>query len=402
MTGSSQTLETFDIHAPGAREGAECLWAHMRDAPGLYHSDKYGGFYVAARYEDVLKVLTNPRVFSSARGITLPPPVSVRSYHVPAEVDPPTHGLYRALLMPFVTPEQARRREPAIREIVRELIEAIPGGETVDFVRVLARPLPIRVTLSFMDLPASDAPDLEDLVEALHRDVATGVSSGAIDRLEDYARHILSRRRETATDPAEDLVSAIVLGTVEERPLTEGEQVSMVRLFLIGGFDTTSATLAETARWLTERPDEIARLRAEPSAIPALVEEMVRFTSPATYLRREVTEPVELGGTMLKPGDSVLVAFGAANRDPSKFADPGHVDPDRKANPHVGFGAGNHRCIGSFIGKAELKVAFEELLIAFDDMRIDPGQPITYQSGLGQGIMTLPLVFTRRLAEATT
>ncbi|NLR72980.1 cytochrome P450 [Novosphingobium sp. ERN07] len=395
MTDEVQTLDTFDIHAVNARAGAECLWAQMRDMTGLYHSDRYGGYYVAARYDDVLKVLTNPKVFSSARGITLPPPTAIRSMHVPAEVDPPMHGQYRALLMPFVTPEQARRREPAIRAIARELVAAIPDGEPVDFVRALARPLPIRVTLAFMDLPDADAPDLEDLVEALHRDVATGVSSGAINRLEDYARLALNRRRATAIRADEDLLSSIVLGEVAGRPLTEEEQVSMVRLLLIGGFDTTSATLAETARWLATNPDEAASLRADPTQIPAVVEELVRFTSPATYLRREVTEPVELGGTMLKPGDSVLVAFGAANRDVTRFACPDAIDPHRKPNPHLGFGAGNHRCIGSFIGKAELKVAFEEMLAAFSDFRIDESRPIRHLSGLGQGIIALPMVFTR-------
>jgi cytochrome P450 len=395
MTNTGQTLETFDIHAADAREGAEFLWAQMRDMPGLYHNDRYGGFYVASRYDDVLKVLMNPKVFSSAHGITLPPPTAVRSMHVPAEVDPPLHGQFRALLMPFVTPEQARAREPAIRAIAREQIAAIPDGEPVDFVRVLGRPLPIRVTLAFMDLPDADAPDLEDLVEQLHHDVATGVSSGAINRLEDYARLALDRRRAAATDPNEDLLSSILLGKVDGRPLTEGEQLSIVRLLLIGGFDTTSATLAQTAHWLATNSAEAARLRADPSLIPGVVEEMVRFTSPATYLRREVTEPVELGGTQLQPGDSVLVAFGAANRDAAKFACPNAIDVDRKPNPHLGFGAGNHRCIGSFIGKAELKVAFEEMLAAFDEFRIDESRPIRWLSGLGQGISELPMIFTR-------
>ncbi|HZV08905.1 MAG TPA: hypothetical protein VFF94_04075, partial [Novosphingobium sp.] len=131
QSGSGQSLESFDIHAPDARVGAECLWAQMRAQPGLYHSDRYGGFHVAARFEDVMAVLMKPALFSSARGITLPPPTAVRSLHIPAEVDPPLHGEYRALLMPFVTPEQARLREPAIRALVRQLLARFPDGQPV-------------------------------------------------------------------------------------------------------------------------------------------------------------------------------------------------------------------------------------------------------------------------------
>lgn len=395
MEETARTLDDFDIHKPGSRQGAECLWRQMREMPGLYHDDRYGGFYVASRYEDVRTVLMTPHVFASGKGITLPPPDAVRSFHIPAETDPPAHGEYRSLMMRFTTAEDARRREPLVRAMVVDLLERIPSGEPVDFVRVFARPLPILVALDLLGLPASDAPDLEQLVGDLHREVATGVATGAADRLKAYAEEVLARRRTEALNGDEDLVAAILHGTVFGRPLTPEEQMSMVRQILVGGFDTTSAALAAMMHWLATCPDQVDRLRAEPKLIDTASEEIVRFSSPSTYLRREVMEDVELGGTRLRKGDSVLIAFGSANRDPLKFECPDAVVPDRKPNPHVGFGAGRHRCIGSFIAKTELRLAFEEILARFESFSLDEAQEIQYTTGLGQGIISLPMVFVR-------
>lgn len=390
-----QTLDNFDIHAPHAREAAECMWAKMRDAEGLVRSERYGGFHVAARFEDALMVLTKPALFASGKGITLPPPDGLRSYHIPAEVDPPAHREYRALMQPLLSAEHARAMEPAIRDIARDLIARVPLGESLDFVAAFARPLPILVALDLMGLPRCDAHDLEAMVDDLHREVATGARTGACDRLKAYAERIVADRSATATVSKADIVSSIVLGSAFGRRLTPDEQMSMVRQILVGGFDTTSIALATMAWWLAGDRQEAERLRADPAAIDLASEEIVRFASPSTYLRREVTADTVLGGTQLHRGDSVLVAFGAANRDPAKFACPDRIDATRKPNAHIGFGAGQHRCVGSFIAKAQMRVAVEELLAAFASFAIDESRPIEYTTGLGQGIVALPMIFTR-------
>ena len=394
MNVKSDGLESFDIHRAGARLDAECQWQKMREMPGLYHNDRYGGFYVASRYEDVLKVLMNPAVFASGKGITLPPPGAIRSFHIPAEIDAPAHGEYRALMMKFTTAQTAREREPFVRAMVAGLLEKIPSGEPVDFVRAFARPLPILVALDLMGLPSSDAPFLEQIVGDLHREVASGVPTGAAARLKEFSEGVLERRRSENLQGDEDLVASILYGSAFGRPLTPEEQMSMVRQVLVGGFDSTSSALSAMMHWLASSPQEAGRLRANPALIDTASEEIVRFSSPSTYLRREVMEDVELGGTQLKKGDSVLVAFGSANRDPAKFACPDAVVADRKPNQHVGFGAGRHRCIGSFIAKTELRIAFEEILTRFASFRLDETREIQYTTGLGQGIISLPMVFT--------
>jgi cytochrome P450 len=383
----------LDPHADDSRIGAEAVWAALRDRPGLAFNPDYGGFYYVTRYADVLRVLTSPDLFRSGAGITLPP-AKVRSAHIPAEADPPQHGAYRALLLPWMTPGRTRAMEPAVRGWVTKLLDAIEPRRSVEFFRAFVRPLPVHVSLDFLGLPQEDADHVEALVDQLHEEVATGVRTGGGERLTEYTRRAIARRQGEVTDRDADVTSAVLLGSVFDRALTLEEQVSMIRLFLVGGFDTASMSLAAAVWWLAQHPEDADRLRENPALIDTMNEDAVRFASPATYLRREVTRDVELGGTQLQAGDQVLVCFGAANRDRAKFPDPDRILLDRKPNQHLGFGAGNHRCVGSFIAKLQMRVAIEEMLKRYRRWDLDPAQPVRYSKGLNQGIITLPLVLS--------
>lgn len=384
------SVPDLDIHRPADRDDVTHAWSRMRATPGLCRFENYGGYYVAARYEDAMEVLMKPEIYGSGKGITLPPPESIRSYHIPAEVDPPAHGQYRALVQPLLTPARVRAMEPRIRAIAQELIVRIPDDSPIDFVKAFARPLPILVALDLMNIARERAHELEQMVEDLHHEVATGEATGASERLKAFSYEVLDRRRRDGGGH-DDIVAAILDGQVFGRPLDRDEQMSMVRLVLVGGFDTTSMALAMMAKWLAGNSADRCRLVNAPKLVDSFCEEIVRVSAPSTYLRREVMQPAELAGTALRPGDSVLVAFGAANHDHRKFADPAAIVPERKPNPHLGFGAGRHRCVGSFVAKAQMRIACEELLATFPHIALEVGAQITYSTGLGQGIMTLPL-----------
>lgn len=391
---AKQAFAAFDVHKKGVREGIEPEWARMRDLPELPHSDALGGFYIISRYNDLRQALLDCALFSSAQGITVPDQ-GVRSRHIPAEVDPPLQKEYRNLMARYFTPERVAAMAPRIRDLTRMLLDRIIHDAPVDFVDAFARPLPVHVSLSLLGLPPSDAALLDSLVIELHKEVATGVRTGAADKLTAYVRDTLVMRGPTATSEDDTLVSAILLGSVEGRPLTLDEQISMVRLILIGGFDSTAIALATAAWWLAQRPEDLERLRSEPELIDVFSEEVVRFASPATYLRRTVTRDVEFGGAPLRAGDRVVCSFGAANRDPAQFASPETIVLDRKPNNHLGFGFGAHRCIGSWVAKAEMRIAIEEISARYARIEPDPAGAVEMSAGLNQGIIKLPVVFRR-------
>jgi len=384
-------LSSYDIHARDIRRDAECVWARLRAEPTLVHGEKYGGFYFAAKFRDMKEALLKHGIFSSGSGITLPEARN-RSRHIPAETDPPLHRGYRAVMQRSLTAEKVRTLEPAVRGIVLELLEGFRGRRHVEFFSAFARPLPVFVMLEFLKLPRADGPMIDNLVVELHTEVATGVVTGGARKLTEYAEGVVARRESSAAPPGDDFVSTVLGGEIDGRPLTRDEKVNMVRQVLIGAFDTVSLTIACGVWWLAQHPEDARRLRDEPSLLGVAAEEMVRFASASTYLRRTVTEDVQLGGTSLKAGDKVLLCFGAANRDPEAFAEPDQLIIDRKPNPHVGFGLGVHRCVGSHLAKLQLQVALLEFLGRYEEFSLDPAAGLEFSSGLGQGIVALPLI----------
>ena len=203
---------------------------------------------------------------------------------------------------------------------------------------------------------------IDALVVELHTEVATGKTTGEAQRLTDYAGSVIERRERCAGAQQDDFVASLLAGEVDGRPLTRDEKVNMVRQVLIGAFDTTSLTIAAGVWWLAQHPEDARRLHDDPSLMNPATEEMVRFASASTYLRRTVTQDTHLGGTPLQQGDKVLLCFGAANRDPSVFEDPDRMRLDRSPINHLGFGLGLHRCVGSHLAKLQLQVALTELL----------------------------------------
>lgn len=385
----------FNLHEKGIRRGVECLWAKMREQPTLPRSEELGGFRLISRHADLKKALLDPALFSSAQGITVPDQ-GVRSRHIPAETDPPLHKEYRNLMARHFGFDRVRRMEARVRELAVMLLDRIAGQSRVDFVDVFARPLPVHVSLTLLGLPAGDAELLDALVRELHQEVATGIRTGAAVKLTSYVHDSLVARRDMAATADDSLVSAILGGSVEGRPLTLDEQVSMVRLVLIGGFDSTAIALATAVWWLAQHAEDADRLRATPALIDTFSEEIVRFASPATYLRRTVTRDVDFGGTALHQGDHVVLGFGAANRDPTEFTCPETVVIDRNPNRHLGFGFGAHRCIGSLVAKLEMRIAVEEITARYARIELDPTGDIDFSSGLNQGIIALPIILHPR------
>lgn len=391
----------FDIHSPDEAERVYDTYAAMREKCPVAHSSKYGGHFVATRYDDIHDIVRNPQVFSS-RIINVPDSIGQDGEMIPIQIDPPDHTVYRSIINPLFSPKRMRNLEPQIRDIVTELLDKMLVEEKVDFIASFAREFPSRVFLALMGWNVDDAPQFNEWTDTmvLGRPGASEEENLAVREqagMEVYAyfAEMIDERTENPSD-AEDITQILMDATFEGRPLTQFEILNILLLFMIGGLHTVQGQLAHTIIYLAEHPEVRKQLVEDLELVPTAVEEMLRYESaicPARY----VTEDTVVGDVQLKAGDRILIPFAAANRDPEKFDDPDTVDLAREPNPHLAFGAGNHRCVGSHLARLELRVAFEEIHRRMPDYRLDPEDPPVRHLSQVKGVHSLPLIIGESL-----
>jgi cytochrome P450 len=192
--------------------------------------------------------------------------------------------------------------------------------------------------------------------------------------------------------PSDDLITYLINARIDGRPLSDEHINGSLRLLLIAGIATTWSAIGSCLWHLAMHPNDRRRLAADPDLIPTAVEEFLRAYASAT-VAREVVKETKINGCVFKPGQMVLLSFGAANRDPDKFPDADRVVIDRPKNPHVAFGLGIHRCIGSNLARMEINVALQEWLARIPEFRLDPAIEVKWSEGQGRGLRRLPMLF---------
>ncbi|MEU4418749.1 cytochrome P450, partial [Nocardia salmonicida] len=314
---------------------------------------------------------------------------------------PPDHGIYRKLINPLFSPKRMADLEPRIRDIVTELIDEMLTHRKVDFIESFAKDLPSRVFLALMGWDLADAPKFNHWADTIvlgkpgaSEEESTEVRMAAAMEVYAYFAEMIDERADSAD--ADDITQILINGTFEDRELTQFEVLNILFLFLIGGLHTVQGQLAHTIIFMAENPQVRKQLVDDPSLAPSAVEEMLRWES-AICPARVVKEDVVVDGVQLKAGDKVLIPFGSANRDTSKFEDADVVDIAREPNPHIAFGAGNHRCVGSHLARLELRIAFEELHRRMPDYRLDPSDPPQRHLSQVKGVLKLPLIIGESL-----
>ena len=268
---------------------------------------------------------------------------------------------------------------------------ALAGRTNFDVAADFAEPFAKVVALRVIGFDPADLPKLEHWTHVLSvgtREDEEGVQAGM--ELFGFLGATLAQR--AAEPPRDDLISVIVAGTIDGRPLTADEQLSMLLLLAFGGLHTTGQVIAGALVWLADHPEDRARLRDEPELMGPAVEEFVRYVSPVTHMNRTAAKDTELGGCPIKSGERVMFGIGSANHDERVFDRPDDVVLDRYPNHHFGFGAGPHRCIGSHLGKLAVRVALEEFLAAFADFEVQDHHLLRWQGGEGRHLQSAPLV----------
>ncbi|MBY8857373.1 cytochrome P450 [Nocardia sp. CA2R105] len=307
--------------------------------------------------------------------------------------DPPVHTRLRKLVTKAFTARRIARLRPRIEQIADDLLHALRGREQADLLAEFAVPLPITVICEMLGVAVTDRDSFRrwttDLVGVVGREEQRRESTVAMAGfLGDLVRDKIAR-------PGEDLLSALAHTTDDGDRLTPAELVSMSFLLLVAGYETTVNLIGNGASALLRTPERMAELCADPSRIPAAVEEFLRFDGPVDLsMARYTAEPITLGDTEIPAGEVVYIALAAANHDPSRFSHPDILDPAADRTGHLAFGHGIHFCLGAPLARMEATIAFTALLRHFPGLRPDPdAAPLRwYESTLIRGLVELPVL----------
>ena len=355
--------------------------------------------HVLTRRAEIEEVFKDPLLFSSNMDAV---DLSNDRPLIPLQIDPPEHKKYRRILDPLFAPKQVAALEPSIAKLANELIDAFVDRGECDFSQEFSIPFPSQVFLTLLGLPLDDLPLFlkmkdgiirPDQVVGKPRDAAETVAyqREIADSIYAYFNRVLDEREVERRD---DLLSRFLDSEVDGATLTREDILDICFLFLIAGLDTVSASLDCFYGYLADHPEQRRAIVEDPSIIPAVVEELLRWETPVTGVARVATVDTELGGCPIKAGENVMAVLGGANTDEAELADSFDVRFDRDVNRHLAFGGGVHRCLGSHLARLELRVALREWHGRITDYEVKPGHELLYTPAI-RSLETFPMVFTR-------
>ena len=341
----------------------------------------YGGFWSITKYHDIIAVDSNHEVFSSARGITL----TTKEFQQLAEaresgaqsfiaMDPPRHDVQRKTVSPALAPARLAEMAPIIRERAGAILDSLPIGQPFDWVDLVSKELTTMTLATLFDFPFEERRKLTFWSDAM----TTPVGFGAIATMEERAKAIsdcyayfteLWNQRVNAP-PAGDLISMLAHGE-HTRGMDSAEYNSNVNLLIIGGNDTTRNTISGSVFALNRFPDQYDKLRADPSLIPSMVSETIRWQTPLAHMARRAVRDIEFEGKLIKKGDWVIMWYVSGNRDETAIDRPYDYIIDRpRPRQHLSFGFGVHRCVGNRLAELQLTIIWEEILKRFPEIRL--------------------------------
>ncbi len=382
----------YDIH-----EDPYPTYARLRDEAPVFRNER-ADFWALSRHADVVEAFRDNARFSSSHGVSLDPSASGPHAHRTMSflaMDPPMHGRMRGLVSRGFTPRRVAELEPRIRELARHHLDAALEAGTFDFIGALAGKLPMDVISELIGVPEADRAEVRRLSDLLvHRDEGmddvppAGVE--AAFTLVGYYADMLAQRRARRTD---DLTSALLDAEVDGDRLTDDEIMGFLFLMVVAGNETTTKLLGNAWYWAWRNPDQRAIPFADPSRVPAWIEETLRYDTSSQMLARVTTTSVGLHGTVIPAGGRVLLLVGSANRDERVFREPARYDldrPEQEMQQLASFGFGRHFCLGASLARLEARVCLEELVARVGDYDIDPDGIARVHSVNVRGFATLP------------
>ncbi|MEQ8860303.1 MAG: cytochrome P450 [Pseudomonadales bacterium] len=374
-------------------------FARLRaEDPVHFHQDsQFGPYWSITSYEHIKQVDMNHQVFSSARGVTIFDGSGDFRTPMFIAMDPPTHDVQRKAVAPVAGPRNLAALEPEIRQRVVNILDALPVGETFNWVERVSIELTTQMLATLFDFPFEERYRL-----TRWSDVATsGPESGIVESMEQRREELLEclgrftelwHERAARPEPGNDLISMLAHGTstrdMVARPM---ELLGNLILLIVGGNDTTRNSISGGVLALNEFPEQYDRLRADTTLIPNMVAEIIRWQTPLTHMRRTALADVELGGRTIRAGDKVVMWYLSGNRDAAVFENADDLVIDRaNARSHMSFGFGIHRCMGNRVGEMQLRVLWEEIMKRFHKVEV-VGTPVRSRHVFIRGFTEMPV-----------
>jgi len=386
-----------------------------REAPvARVEAEGYAPFWIVTRHADIMEVeRRNEDFLSGLLPVTLTSSVAqekaaASDFPVPRtliQVDGMEHLALRRLTQAWFMPQNLRNLEPRIRELARTSVArmAASGGEC-DFARDIALLYPLRVIMEILGVPEPDEPLMLKLTQEIFggednelnragTDVdAEGASEGIRAAMMEFVTYFAAMIADRKANPRDDMASLVANGEIDGKPLGFAEVVGYYLITATAGHDTTSNTTAAAMWAMAERPELFGALKADPSLIPAHVEESIRWATSVKHFMRGVAHDTEIAGQKIAKGDWVMLSYHSGNRDETVFDKPFEYDIYRSPNKHVAFGHGPHVCIGQHLGRMEMRILWEELLPRLESVEL-AGTPSYSNSTFVSGPKHVPIRF---------
>ncbi|MGH3876114.1 MAG: cytochrome P450 [Actinophytocola sp.] len=314
------------------------------------------------------------------------------------ESEPPRHTRLRRLISTAFARGHTARLTPWVRSVASRLVASLSAEITAlgsaDLLAHVAAPLPIEVIAELLGVPAADRPKLQPWSNAIVKMYEYGLSpdraAAAESAAGEFVEYLRSLARSRAVSPGSDLVSDLVSVRDGTDRLSDDELVGTAVLLLMAGHEATVNVIGNGMLALLRNPAEWSRLVESPSLVPSAVEEMIRFDAPLQLFERTAVSPTVVAGYRLSPGDKIAALLGSAARDPLVFPSPDRFDVGRSPNPHLGFGAGIHYCVGAPLARVEVEAALSALVARLPGLRL-AAEPSRREEFVIRGLHTLPV-----------
>jgi cytochrome P450 len=417
-------IDGFDLIAPeayGQRGVPHPQWRALRRLDRLQRCapEGFDPFYPVVRHDQICEISKQPQRFLNRFGVVLES--RTQKEIIKADqglgrmrsiigMDPPEHRDYRKVAASWFTPRAIGHIAPIVEESARALVDALveraSGGEgECEFANEIAAAHPLRVLSTVLGIPREKEPQLLRLTNELFASDDPDLQRKGEDRSQavqalamEFVQLLNAIIEDRRANPTDDLASLLANGKVNGEPMGMMETLGYFLITFTAGHDTTKNALAGGIRALAEHPGEFEKLKRNPDLVPSAVEEIVRWTSPVSYMKRVVAEDLEFRGQKLRKGENLVLFYASANRDEAVFEDPDAFRIDRNPNPHIGFGIGEHFCLGAHLARQSQRALLRELIGRVDALEL-AGDPVQIASSFVVGLKRLPIRY--RLSRAT-